>query len=105
VSRLERATASGSAGQGFSTTRATWTPAARGLERQQRVVDRAQAGAGDDDGRQRELAGQVPHGVGVGERQEHSPAPSITSASARAVLRPARPTTARAIASGSSGAR
>ena len=60
VSRLERSIAVGPAGQGVSTTaRTVEAGGARRLERQQRVVDRAQAGPGGDDERQAEVARQV----------------------------------------------
>ena len=45
---------------------------AGGLERQQGVVDRPQAGAGDDDQRVAEVGGEVADQVGGGERDEEA---------------------------------
>ena len=71
ASRLERCTASGSSGHGVRTTPSTRSPArARRLDRQQRVVDRAEARAGDDHERQAEVERVVAHEVAAGERDE-----------------------------------
>ena len=71
VSRLERSSCEGSAGQSLSSTATTSSPAAAGgFERQQRVVDRAEAGPRDHEHAQGQRRGEVAHAEGVVQRHQ-----------------------------------
>ena len=94
----------GCAGHGVSTTARTSSPPRGRLERQQRVVDRPQAGPRGDDDRQAEVDGEVADRVAERERHEQ-PADALgdhdvgaqaararrPAPPARAPCRPARP--------------
>ena len=96
VARLEISIGSGSAGQGVITTPDNRQPRGPGgLDRQQRVVDRAQAGAGRDHERQAEVDREVAHEVARRDRHEQA-ADALRDQHAGRRRRRARPRRSRA---------